>query len=322
MARQAISFKYFVPKLSYANNGQLYNWDMQDFLDYTLIHRREIRLAVPLGDEIADFEWPDVAYDEVNQLYRFRLSKLRSKNIPARKRVNAPKDDIILAEDEFLGEFNLLIFVPTTGVLIVQSNFYGLTTKQTELALTGMRNEWKRAINEEEDDMGLVSLDPIPDERAIDRARNAEIYRSFKLRCSNVNTFIDQNFNSDLLSAAVHQTDTLQGHNIEISVTMGGQGSRNETLDNDDVRAVIDDIQYLRQQNFDVSMHIATKQDEEHKVEFIDLISPVYRTNLVLEIEDRTTIGSEYLYQNYLELNYFDADIHAQNTLNHLLQRN
>ncbi|MBT9655997.1 DUF6731 family protein [Lactiplantibacillus plantarum] len=321
MAKQAIGFKYFVPKLSYIDDEQRYNWDMTDFLDYTLTHRRQIRLAVPLGDEIADFEWTDAAYDDQNQLYRFRLSKLRSKNIPSKKRVNTPKDDIILENDEFLGEFNLLIFVPATGVLIMQSNFYGLTTKQMALALSGMRNEWKKATDDAEEPMGLVSLDPIPDQRAIQRARNATIYKSFKLRCSNIRTFADQTLNSDILNTAVHETDALQGNNIEISVTMG-QGSRESTLSNNDVRLVMDDIEYLRRQNFDVSMHVATKQDEEHKVEVIDLVSPVYRTSLILEFADRTTIGAEYLYQNYLDLNYFDEDVHVQNTLNGLLPMN
>ncbi|VDG20642.1 hypothetical protein MUDAN_BIHEEGNE_02251 [Lactiplantibacillus mudanjiangensis] len=318
MARQAIIFKYFVPKLSFANDEQLLCWDMTEFLEYTLAHRREIRLAIPLGDEIADFEWGDAAYDDQNHLYRFRLSKLRSKNIPSKKRVNTPKDDIVLANDEFLGEFNLFIFNPATGTLIMQSNFYGLTTKQTALALSGMRNEWLRATGDEEEDMGLVSLDPVPDESAIQRARNSEIYKSFKVRCSNVRTFADHTFNSDILNTAVRETDVLRGNNIEISVTMG-QGPRNSTLNNADVRSVMDDIEYLQGQNFDVSMHVATKQDEEHKVEVIDLVCPVYRTSLVLEFEDRTTIGAEYLYQNYLELNYFDENVHAQHTLNTLI---
>lgn len=318
MARQAIAFKYFVTKLSYENDERRFYWDMSDFLDYTLTHNREIRLAVPLGDEIADFEWTDVAYDNENNLYHFRLSKLRSKNIPSKKRINTPKDDIVLENDEFLGEFNLLIFDPRRHVLIVQSNFYGLTTKQTALALTGMRNEWLRAIDDEEDDMGIVSLDPIPDDTAIQRARTGQIYKSFKVRCSNVQTFADHTFNSDIINTAVRETDALRGNNIEVSITMG-QGPRNSTLDSDDVRSVMDDVEYLRQQDFNVSMHVATKQDEDHKVEVIDLVSPVYRTSLILEFEDRTTIGAEFLYQNYLERNYFDENEHVQHTLDTLI---
>lgn len=57
----------------------------------------------------SDLEWNSCGYDEFNDLYYIQLSKLRSKNIPSRKRVNQDKIPLNLADDEFLGEFNLMV---------------------------------------------------------------------------------------------------------------------------------------------------------------------------------------------------------------------
>ena len=45
------------------------------------------------------------------------------KNIPSRKKINQDKEDINLADDEYLGEFNLLIYDPRTNVLVTQGKF-------------------------------------------------------------------------------------------------------------------------------------------------------------------------------------------------------
>lgn len=320
MARQAMRFNYFVPKISFENNHDLDIWNMSEFLDYMINNHESFNPAVILGDEISDFEWNDAEFDQAHNLYRFTLSKLRSKNIPAKKRINAPKNDIVLSDDEFLGEFILLVFDPSIRVLIVQSNFYGLTTKQTALALSGMRQKWLAKIGEPEESMGIISLDPIVDISAIERARNNQIYRSFKVRGSNVSVLADHEFNSDVMDAAVKSTDRLKGHNFEISISMG-TGPRNESLNNDDVKKVLDDVEYLKGQNTDISMHISTKQDEDHAVELIDIIQPRYTTKFNLEVKNRTTLGSEYIYNNFLTENYYNEEVYAQNTLRQILGR-
>lgn len=318
MPRQAVRFNYFVPELSFEGEQKTQQWDMEDFLNYMINHKRKFNASVILGDELADFEWDDAEYDNEHHLYRFSLSKLRSKNIPSRKRVNVAKKDIVLDNDEYLGEFILLVFDPALNSLVVQSNFYGLTVKQTSLALSGMRRTWLERIDEPEENMGIVSLNPVPDRDAVNRALNNNIYRSVTIKGSNTLMLNDGNYNSDTMNTASRITDTIEGNQFKLTLSMG-HGNRNDSLNEEEVRDLIHDIEYLNNQDQDVSMHISTKQDEEHAIEIIDLITPRFTTSLTLEIIDRQTIAADYLYQEFLEMNYYNEEIHARHTLQECL---
>ncbi|MCT1227407.1 hypothetical protein EFM07_08085 [Lactococcus lactis] len=104
--------------------------------------------TVVLGDEISDLEWNSCGFDESSNLCYIQLSKLRSKNIPSRKKINQYKESLQLSDGEFLGEFNLLIFDPEANVLITQGNFYGLTTKQISMSLNNLRLRFKDEIED------------------------------------------------------------------------------------------------------------------------------------------------------------------------------
>ena len=108
MAKQVIRFNYFHVKLI-NNQNEMFEWDMRDFIEYIIGNKHSFDPSVILGDEISDLEWNSCGYDEFNDLYYIQLSKLRCKNIPSRKRVNQDKIPLNLADDEFLGEFNLMV---------------------------------------------------------------------------------------------------------------------------------------------------------------------------------------------------------------------
>lgn len=182
MAKQVIRFNYFHVKLI-NNQNEMFEWDMRDFIEYIIGNKHSFDPSVILGDEISDLEWNSCGYDEFNDLYYIQLSKLRSKNIPSRKRVNQDKIPLNLADDEFLGEFNLLIFDPKLNILITQGNFYGLTTKQITMTLSNLRMKYKDAIGENDGDVPyIVSLEPIIDQTAISRVKHNNIYRSITIK--------------------------------------------------------------------------------------------------------------------------------------------
>ena len=147
-----IRFNYFVPSLiDISDNNANIRWDMKEFFEFILGHKHsDLNTAVPLGDEIADLEWNTVHFDEKNDLYYCQLSKNRSKDIPSKKKLNHNKVPLELEDDEYIGEFNLLVYDARYDLLIVQSNFFGLTVKQIATTLSILRQRIKDAINKSE----------------------------------------------------------------------------------------------------------------------------------------------------------------------------
>lgn len=320
MARQKIRFNYFEPQLLTADNRVLM-WDMREFMETILGNRRAFNASVFLGDEVSDIEWNSCGYDEANNLYYIQLSKLRSKNIPSRKRINQDKEDINLANDEYLGEFNLLIFDPTVNALIVQSNFYGLTAKQVAFSLSGLRLRTNEILGRTDGESPYaVNLAPVIDNDAIDRVLHNDIYRKINIKGADFNEIAAANLNSTVLSRTIDALGEVHGVNFELSLSMARTG-KNESLESEEVRLMIEDVLRLEDENLDVAMHVSSRRDEESSIESIDLLSPRLSSEIVLDVRNRSTIGYEYIFNGFKEQNYFNEVFSTQRKLIRLLPR-
>ena len=302
MTKQHVRFNYFVPELNY-ENGNNFRWNMKDFLEFLLNHKGKIESSVILGDEVADLEWEDQQLDQQRNLYWFRISKNRYNNIPSLKHLNKPGKPIELDKDEFVGEFSIFVFDPESGVLVVQSNFYGLTTKQSELALTELRQRYKESIGEGENEVGVVSLKPIPDESAYHRALQNQIIRRINIKASDVSLLNDEHMSAEVMHKAVDAAGEIGGISFDLTVSMS-RTPRARSLEKDQVTQVIEDIKYLAKQGKDVSMQIASKEDEHHAIETIDLLSPRLKSSMTIEFPNRETPGAEFIYNNFVEQNF------------------
>lgn len=112
MTKKKIRFNYFVPKLVNVEETDNIRWNMKDFVEFILNNKHsKLNTAVPLGDEIADLEWDTAKFDVATDknLYYFQLSKNRSKDIPSKKKLNHEKIPLELEDDEYIGEFNLIV---------------------------------------------------------------------------------------------------------------------------------------------------------------------------------------------------------------------
>lgn len=320
MAKQKIRFNYFEPQLV-TENGNLRLWDMQEFLETILGNRRAFNASAFLGDEVSDLEWNSCGYDEINNLYYIQLSKLRSKNIPSRKRINQDKEDINLADDEYLGEFNLLIYDPAVNVLITQSNFYGLTAKQIALSLSGLRLRTNEILGRTDGEAPYaVNLGPIIDNDAINRVLHNEIYRKVNIKGADFNEIAQANLNSTVLSRTIDALGEVHGVNFEVTLSMAKTG-KNESLESEEVRLMIEDVLRLKNNDLDVAMHVSSRRDVESSIESIDLLSPRLSSEIVLDVRNRSTIGYEYIFNGFKEQNYFNEVLSIQRKLIRLLPR-
>lgn len=321
MAKQKIRFNYFEPQLV-IEEDELVSWDMKNFLDTILNNKRSFNASFFLGDEVSDLEWNSCDYDYTNDLYYIQLSKLRSKNIPSRKRINQDKEDINLADDEYLGEFNLLIYDPQTRVLITQGNFYGLNIKQIASTLSGLRMKVNELNKETDGELPyIVNLAPIIDSNAIEKVMNNEIYRKITIKGADFNEIADEELNSDVLSRSIGALSEVHGVNFEITLSMAKTG-KNESLDSEEIRRMIQDVLTLtNDKELDVGMHVTSRRDIESSMEYIDLLTPKLSSEIVLEVQNRSTIGAEYIFNGFKEQNYFADGVSMKNKLIRLLPR-
>lgn len=321
MAKQKIRFNYFEPELVVEGN-ELAKWDMKNFLDTILNNKRSFNASVFLGDEISDLEWNSCDYDYSNNLYYIQLSKLRSKNIPSKKRVSHDKVDINLADDEYLGEFNLLIYDPSLNILVTQGNFYGLTVKQIALTLSGLRMKVNDLNGDNDGEIPyMVHLAPIIDKEAIGKVLNNEIYRKITIKGADFNEIADEDLDSNVLSRAIDALGEVHGVNFDITLSMAKTG-KEETLDPEEVRLMINDILRLKEdKELDVGMHIASRRDYDSAIEYIDLLSPRLNSEIVLDVQNRATIGAEYIFNGFKEQNYFSETKYMQNKLRNMSPR-
>lgn len=318
MARQLIRFNYFKPKLATDGEEDIL-WDMKPFIEFILANPKAFSGAVVLGDEISDLEWNSCGFDESSNLYYIQLSKLRSKNIPSRKKINQDKESLQLSDDEFLGEFNLLIFDPETNVLITQGNFYGLTTKQISMSLSNLRLRFKDEIEEsEEENPSVIFLQPIIDKHAIARVKTNDIYRKVTIKGADYHELANEELSSATLSSAISALDQVNGVNFEITISMS-RASKEESLSQEEVRNMVDDIIDLKEKSLDVSMNLTSRKNEENAIEYVDLLTPRLTSSIAVEVENRSTIAAEYIFQNFKSQNYFDPQINMRGAVRSIL---
>lgn len=285
----------FVDQDDYADS-----WDMSGFLDYLMTHR-EFDTNVAVGDEYAEIEQDSYSYDERRNIYGFQLSKLRDKNIPSKKRFGEIKEEILLEQDEFIGEFVSVLYDNTYNSLAVQSNLYGLSTKQIEDVLTQLRFRYLDLNQLTQEIPLVVRLAPIIDRAKIDRVIRADYYKKIRLKGSNV--MLDANLDdASLMGDARRLLQEVAGVNIDISISLGRAG-RTASLDDTRIREAIN--AYLRiPEGERPQIEITALDNEEAEIETINLLEPRMTDKISIVIEPRTTVAHEFLFNEFVETTY------------------
>ncbi|WP_428958049.1 DUF6731 family protein [Levilactobacillus brevis] len=329
MAKLSIRFNYYFPTLKYieddTHDGIPEYWDMRPFCDWILntkVNPSEDRpaMAVPLqNQEFGDLEWrfEDSRYDEQNNLYYIRLKKLRSSNLPAIATRGGDSEDVSLDDNQFLGEFNLLVFDPVNQRAIVQSNFFGLSQKQVELALSAMRLAWKHAINEpiNADNPGIVDLEIIPDDEALRHVGDSGIYRSIDVKSSDIQALTRTEINSNTLNSALELASSINGVTFHVQIGLA-YTQKDRTLDNAETRNLIGDIERLNELTdtgeAPAQLSVKARQTVDDPLENVDILLPKLRSYIRLVDEGRSTLGAGYIYTHFIEDNYLNEEQHFQ----------
>ncbi|MEK3882407.1 DUF6731 family protein [Paenibacillus sp. PL2-23] len=312
MARKYIRFNYFEVQLVDAaqhvraeidEDYEVYaaeNWDMEQFINYLDAHKEHFNTNVSIGDEYSEIEKDAYIFDQTRRLYHFQLSKLRETNIPSKKKMGEIKESILLDQDEYIGEFNSIVYDISLGALIMQSNFYGLTVKQVELVLTELRFRYLNQIGRNEENPLIVKLAPLIDRAKIQRVLDADYYKKIRIKGSDF--MLDAALGEDnLLCEARDMLLEASGVNIDITISLG-RSERTASLNNDAIRGALAPFVGLNPGDRVPQVEVTALYNEESEVETINLIEPRMTDRVPVDVEPRSTVGHEYLFQSFLEM--------------------
>jgi hypothetical protein len=275
-------------------------WDMSGLLDYLMSHH-DFDTNITVGDEYAEMEIDSYSYDQRRNIYGFQLSKLRDKNIPSKKRFGEIKEEILLDQDEFIGEFVSLLYDHSYKTVAIQSNLYGLSTKQIENVLTQLRFRYLD-YNDLTDEIPLVvRLAPIIDRAKIERVIRADYYKKIRLRGSNV--MLDANLDdTSLMGDARRLLNEVAGVNIDITISLG-RADRTASLDDIRIREAIDAYLQLPEEQRP-QIEVTALDNEEAEIETINLLEPRMTDRISIVLAPRTTVAHEYLFNEFVETTY------------------
>ncbi|MEC0715372.1 DUF6731 family protein [Bacillus licheniformis] len=312
MARKYVRFNYFEVQLVPADlavraelnpeDGVINHgadlWNMQPFLDYLMVNAETFRTTVPVGDEYAEIEKDTYTFDERRNIYSFQLSKLRENNIPSKKRFGEIKENILLEQDEYIGEFISFIYDNQLNTAIVQSNLYGLTIAQTENVLTQLRFRYLDTLGNTEDIPLIVKLVPVIDGSKVRRLMEADFYKKIRIKCADV--MLDAGLEENSL---ISETRRLLGESAgviaELTISLG-RSEKTASLDEDVIRRTLRDFEQTGERNRP-TIELTALQNEEAEVETVNLIEPRLSDRISIEVRPRQTVAHEYLYQSFIE---------------------
>lgn len=304
--RKKVRFNYFVPYLvNSEDENENFRWTMKEFVEFFLNHKhKDMNTAVPLGDEIADMEWNTAKYDDKNDIYYFQLSKNRSKNIPSKKKLNHDKVPLELDEDEYISEFILLVYDARYNILIVQSNYYSLSTSQVQIALSILRQRVKDFNKESErDNPRGVYLKPLIDSAMIKKVKKNTIYRRIAIKGADFNMAASDEFKNNSVNKAITALKEMNGVSFNIELSMSRE-KKGKSLDKETVRELMDEVTEANSAGTNVSMSVTSRAQENAALETINLIEPRLTSAIEVVAPDRSTIAAESLYTNFCEQNY------------------
>ena len=211
-----------------------------------------------------------------------------------------------------LGEFNLVIFDPGIKRLIVQNNFFGLSLGQIATTLTAMRINRLNYIKKsyDESDPGFVELKLILDKESVNKIRNNKIFRSYELSLADVKALKEGMQGKTDFDKIVNLADEVDGVSINVKVSLSRK-PKNKTLKKTKVMDLIRKTFKINDPD-KAKMTVKTRKSINDSLDEINVLVPKLVSTIELKNVKRSTIGAEYVYNNFIEQNYLNETMNMR----------
>lgn len=315
MVKKKIKFNYFEPNLVDGNGEVVGRWDPEGLLNFLASDKNGmINKSVDLGDyEKSDFEVDTISYSKVDHIYSFQLSKNRSINIPAIKKLGEQRKNISLNDDQYIGEFNTVIYDQSNGCIITQSNFFGLTTRQVENVLNVLRINYLLFLEEDIKDISVISLDPLIDNQAIEKVENSDYIRTIEIKGADFSRDANLDIENDEINRINELVGEVSGYKFKLEISVQPYDKK-DSLEKDRISEMIkwvtENSEHVNEESgsYNVEMSVKTKYDELSRVETIDLLEPRLTSQITIEVPQRNSISHKEIYRSFLSQNYLNDE--------------
>lgn len=224
----------------------------------------------------------------------FQLTKLRSDMLPAKKKINQEKEDIALADDEYIGEFTSILYDMASNAFMIQSNMYGLTHSQVEQYLTLLRR--KLMVGKTSNlEYTMCELDPIVDaDDVFEKMRKSHEIKKIRLRAADG---IIGGHEGNPFANLTDAVGNRRGYVFDITISVN-RDSEVEKIDKDaanDLLNFLDEISGEGDRDKNLLMEVTRKESENSATEIVNLLKPCLRDDITFAIEERASIGHEFM---------------------------
>lgn len=272
-------------------------WNMKDILKY-INDNNMSSTAINIGDIIVEVE-PNSIKGIEEDIIGFQLTKMRDNMLPAKKKVGQSKEEIILSDDEYIGDFVSILYDVNLNVLMIQSNNYGLTVKQIQKYLTLLR----RRYIEEADMNDLIyelacELRILIDPKKVEEILDAKYYRKIRIKGSDfmLDSLLKENGEDyKSFSKIRNYLGEKKGVNFDITVSVNST-KKTESLDLEEVEEIVNDFNKITDIENKPTIEVTKKDTDDSNVEVINLLYPRLNSIINFKILARTSIGNDFLY--------------------------
>lgn len=304
MSAKYIRFNYFQVRLEpdvdpevMQNQDHSAPWDMMELINYLSVRRNPLDPVVDLGEYRGELDRTTFINAVNPEVHSFQITKLRDTDLPSIKVIGIPREELNLAENQYIGEFISVVYDPLHCSVGVQSNIYSLNTSQIELFLTEIRRRHKHQTGNPDQVPLRVVLRPLIDFNKIGHIRNAGIFRKITIKGSAAAAeALSQNQTAHAISEMVGE---IQGLNFEISFSLG-HAPKDQSLNQEAIRNIIDTFNGIEEVN-KPKMEISGRDDEEAPLEVINLLTPRLTNRIKINDENIQTIGHELMHSSFME---------------------
>ena len=272
-------------------------WNMKDIFKY-INDNNMSSTAINIGDIIVEVE-PNSIKGIEEDIIGFQLTKMRDNMLPAKKKVGQSKEEIILSDDEYIGDFVSILYDVNLNVLMIQSNNYGLTVKQIQKYLTLLI---RRYIEEAAMD-DLISelaceLRILIDPKKVEEILDAKYYRKIRIKGSDfmLDSLLKENGEDyKSFSKIRNYLGEKKGVNFDITVSVKST-KKTESLDLEEVEEIVNDFNKITDIENKPTIEVTKKDTDDSNLEVVNLLYPRLNSIINFKILARTSIGNDFLY--------------------------
>jgi hypothetical protein len=270
---------------------------MREMLEYIILGNMPNN-TIDIDGIIAEIE-PKSFISEKDTI-SFQLTKLRDNFLIAKKKPGEEKMDLVLNDDEYIGEFVSLIFNCKNKTMMLQSNMYGLGITKVERYLTLLRRKYLETLNNEDQINELrCELRIIVDPNKVDEILKAKYFRKVRIKGSDI--MMDSFMNSKSMFSKIRNTiGTSKGLNFDISISLNNT-DKTKSIDVEEMKKLLNDYKTFEENSDKPMIEITKKDDDDSNTELINLLEPKLTDVIRFTIYSRQSIGHEFLYNEMIK---------------------